>query len=253
MSTQRMSMSSLVGKRILSLIRDGDFAHPGEVDAVDALLEGWPSNPGWRVLDVGCGLGATADLIARRGHGQVHGVDADPGTIDYARSHYPGQSFSCASALDVSTAVPGPFDAIVMFTSFYCFPDQPRVLRECGALARADTILRIFDYATPTWNPAAEAFCQGYARGGHWRPLVMDECVELFESNGWQIVGRRDLTAEFRLWYRDLVARIASRREAIVSASDEGWYLYALQRYRELLDAIENGPIGGAIISAVPR
>jgi phosphoethanolamine N-methyltransferase len=246
-----MSMSSLTGKRILSLIRDGDFAHPGEADAVGLVLDGLPRDRSRRVLDLGCGLGGTAALIADRGYGHVSGIDVDPDTIAYACHAHPEPSFSCASASEISTVVNGTFDAIVMFTSFYCFPDQDQVLRECLALAHAGSEMRIFDYSTPSWNRQAREFCARYARG-HWRPLVQDEVDERFERNGWSITSRRDLTNEFRMWYQGLLSKIVARRERIVQASDENWYRYAYRRYDDLLVAIEEGTIGGALIRAVP-
>ena len=247
-----MSMSSLTGKRILSLIRDGDFAHPGEIEAVDLLLEGLPCDRFRRVLDLGCGLGGTAALIAERGYGQVTGVDADPETIAYARRTYSGLSFVCASASDVSRAVEGPFDAIVMFTAFYCFPDQGQALRECRTLAHAGSELRIFDYTTPTWNTGTRNFCARYARGGHWKPLVLDQVDGLLETNGWRATVRRDLGDDFLRWYRELLVKIEAMRDLIIQAADERWYAYAYQRYADLFAAIEQGTIGGAIVHAVP-
>jgi cyclopropane fatty-acyl-phospholipid synthase-like methyltransferase len=247
------SMSSLTGKRILSLIRDGDFAHPGEAGAVDLVLEGLPRDPSLRVLDLGCGLGGTAALIAQRGHQHVTGVDVDPDTIAYAQRTYPAVSFRCAGAGDVASALPGPFDAIVMFTSFYCFPDQGQALRACRALAHPGTEMRVFDYATPTWDARAQAFCGRYARGGHWQPLVLDAVDGLFQRNGWLVTSRRDFTREFRAWYRALVAQIDARRDLIIEASDEAWHRYARERYADLLAAIEDGTIGGAVVHASPR
>jgi SAM-dependent methyltransferase len=45
--------------------------------------------PGWRCLDVGCGIGGITDLMAARAGpaGRVVGLDADPVFLDYARAH----------------------------------------------------------------------------------------------------------------------------------------------------------------------
>jgi phosphoethanolamine N-methyltransferase len=246
-----MSMSSLTGKRILSLIRGGDFAHPGEADAVELVLDGLPRDRSRRVLDVGCGLGGTAALIANRGYGHVSAIDVDPETIVYARHAHPEPAFYCASASELSTVVSGTFDSIVMFTSFYCLPDQQQALTECRALAHPGTEMRVFDYSTPTWNAQAREFCARYARGP-WRPLVLDEVDTCFERTGWNITFRRDLTTEYRLWYRGLLSKIEAKRERIVQASDERWYRYAYRRYNDLLIAIEAGTIGGVILRAAP-
>ncbi len=247
----RMSMSSLTGKRILSLVRDGDFAHAGETEAVDFVLDVMTRESSRRVLDLGCGLGATAAMIAERGYGQVTGVDIDPGTIDYARRSYPGVAFECASAGDVSAAVTGPFDTIVMFNAFYGFPDQAKTLRECRALAAPRGELLVFDYTTPAWNDTARDFCTSYARGGYWHPLVLDRLADEFAAHGWRLDSVRGLNDEYRRWYRTLVATIDARRDRIVAASDEEWFAYARWRFTALLAAIEAGVIGGAIVRAV--
>lgn len=250
-TSRQMSMSSLTGKRILSLVRDGDFAHAGETEAVDLVLDGMPRDESRRVLDLGCGLGATAAIIAARGCGHVTGVDIDPGTIEYASRTYPGVSFRCASATEASSAVAGPFDAIVMFNAFYAFPDQAATLRECRSLAAPDGELRLFDYTTPTWNDAARDFCASYARGGFWRPLALDTIDDEFAAQGWRIESVRTLDDEYRRWYRTLVATIDARRDRLIAASDQAWFEYARWRFTALLAAVEAGVIGGAIVRAV--
>jgi SAM-dependent methyltransferase len=177
-------------------------------------------------------------------------VDVDPDTIAYARRTYPDVSFHCASATGISSALPGPFDAFVMFTSFYCFPDQEQALRECRALARAGAEMRVFDYTTPSWTAPAREFSTRYARSGSWKPLVIDEAGGTFARGGWHLTSHVDLTGEFRRWYRELLVRIDDRREQIVRASDEDWYHYARQRYEELLAAIEAGTVGGGLLHA---
>jgi len=80
----------------------------------------------------------------------------------------------------------------------------------------------------------------------------MDGIDGLLESNGWRATVRRDLTDEFRQWYRELLERIEARRDRIIAAADDRWYGYAYERYADLLAAIERGTIGGAIVHAVP-
>ncbi len=52
-----MDMNSPMGKQILALIRDGDYAHAGEEEAIELTLKNVSKDPGRRVLDVGCGRG----------------------------------------------------------------------------------------------------------------------------------------------------------------------------------------------------
>ena len=52
-----MNMNSFEGKRILALIRDGDYAHAGEEEAIECALGSIPKDSRDWMLDVGCGRG----------------------------------------------------------------------------------------------------------------------------------------------------------------------------------------------------
>jgi hypothetical protein len=57
----RFRMNSPQGKSILSRIRGGDYAHPGEEDAIVQIAQKLPRASIRRLLDVGCGRGGTAE------------------------------------------------------------------------------------------------------------------------------------------------------------------------------------------------
>ena len=50
-----MNMTSFEGKRILALIRDGDYAHAGEEEGIERSFRSIPKNADSWLLDVGCG------------------------------------------------------------------------------------------------------------------------------------------------------------------------------------------------------
>ncbi|WP_156411958.1 methyltransferase domain-containing protein, partial [Legionella bozemanae] len=64
-------------KQILAMLREGDFAHPGETEAIELSLSPIAKNSEARLLDVGCGLGGTAHYVQKKGWGTVTGVDID--------------------------------------------------------------------------------------------------------------------------------------------------------------------------------
>lgn len=91
-----------------------------------------------RILDAGCGNGALAGLLAKRGY-DVHGVDGDPGGIEIARRNNPDARFEVGS---FDTDPPGKFDFVLsteviehLYTpgdlARYCF----KALRPGGTLA----------------------------------------------------------------------------------------------------------------------
>ncbi|WP_232470464.1 MULTISPECIES: hypothetical protein [Methylococcus] len=50
-------MNSPTGKATLAYARNGDYAHPGEEDAVVAAVDRLPREGIHHLLDVGCGCG----------------------------------------------------------------------------------------------------------------------------------------------------------------------------------------------------
>ncbi len=118
---------------------------------VAALVE-----PGWRVLDIGCGTGALAVLLARRG-AQVVGVDIAPSMLAIAArrvreaglerrvelrelgaaeldSAFPDESFDCiTSSLMFSELSPDEMD--------YTLRQCHRLLRPGGRLVITDEVL----------------------------------------------------------------------------------------------------------------
>ena len=64
-----MRMNSITGKQILALARGGDYAHPGEEEAIELVMAPVAKRPDQVVLDVGCGCGGTAHYLADHGWG----------------------------------------------------------------------------------------------------------------------------------------------------------------------------------------
>ena len=248
-ATEPLGMNSAKGKGILSLIRDADYAHAGEAEAVELALAHIVRNPHRAVLDVGCGLGGTANFIAERGLGRVTGVDIDKETISYATARYPKERFVAGSALEISRLLEPQFDLVTMFNSLYTFGDQAKALREAHDVTTANAQLVIFDYTYTEGDPRAEPFMRAYARSP-WRALGVASIPALVTENGWRLDEVIDVSAQYGRWYSDLVSRINAKRDDILRISDDRWFQYARKRYQDLLDAVQEGIIGGAIVRA---
>lgn len=91
-----------------------------------------------RVLDLGCGTGATtrAALGAIVVHGEVVGVDGSPEMVDVASACTidPRASFFVSPAHEVGRIVKGPFDAAVSNAAFWQFSDRDQVWNALGTL-----------------------------------------------------------------------------------------------------------------------
>ena len=104
-----MNMNSFEGKRILALIREGDYAHAGEEEAIERSFRSIPKNGDSWLLDVGCGRGGSAEYLRRHGWGHVEGIDRDAESIEYARTTYPEIGFHVCDVLDVPRTVTRKF------------------------------------------------------------------------------------------------------------------------------------------------
>ncbi len=90
-----------------------------------AVARGWFRSP---ILDLGCGTGANARLLAASGH-QVLGIDSVVRAIDLARQGGGGDlvRFEVASALELARVVPDGWAATVLDSAlFHVFSDEDR-------------------------------------------------------------------------------------------------------------------------------
>jgi len=245
-------MNSLPGKEILALVRDGDYAHPGEESAIGLVFGELPADPGRQVLDVGCGLGGTADYVRRRGWGRVTGVDIDRDTLAAARQRYPEIEFRAADAGSLAELWHARFNLIYLFNAFYAFPDQARALCQMHAAATAGASLMIFDYTGRNGSPHdAGVWPENYRKSrpfNHqgWTPLHPERFPDQLRDAGWEVERVADFSAEYIAWYRRLCGRITAKQDRIEAGYGPEWYAYVLKRYCGLLSAVENGTVGGA-------
>jgi ubiquinone/menaquinone biosynthesis C-methylase UbiE len=248
MTPPPMNMNSFEGKRILALIRDGDYAHAGEEEAIDRTFRSIPKNPDQWMLDVGCGRGGSADYLRRHGWGHIEGIDRDTDSIDYARDTYPAIAFHVCDVLDIPRTVTRTFDIIYMLNAFYAFSQQRDALAALRRVAKLGAHLVIFDYALgPTANP------ESLAVGGQVfipHAIRLPEIAPMLREAGWDPGSVEDLSFDYARWYAAFVDRIRLKRVAIEKIGGPEWYNFVLSMYSGLHGVIAQGRLGGAIIYA---
>jgi SAM-dependent methyltransferase len=243
-----MEMNSFTGKQVLALVRNADYAHAGEEEAIERALGPYPQRPQRLVLDVGCGRGGTARYIQEHGWGMVVGIDRDLNSIARARHVFPQVEFHACDVVDVGLVVPCKFDVICLFNSFYAFADQARALRALARLANGDGQLMLFDYTDRGGYDRAPLMNEGQPFLPH--PLRLSAIETMLREGGWRLTSIEDLTADYERWYGDLLSWIDSKRPEITALAGSEGFDSVRKQYADLLAAIRQGTLGGAIVRA---
>jgi SAM-dependent methyltransferase len=242
------SMNSFEGMRILSMVREGDYAHAGEEEAIELAMKHVPKRPDQVIVDAGCGRGGTADYLRANGWGQIIGFDIESVSIEAARRTYPLVEFLCCDASHADAMVRSQADAVCMFNALYCFADQSQALRSLRKMAVPNAKMVIFDhvdrggYDTTALLDAGSPFLPN--------PLKLSQLPALLRASGWTVQFIDEVHAEYIHWYANLVSRIELKRDEIIAIASDAGYSHVFSLYRGLHDAAMLKKLGAAIIVA---
>jgi len=110
----RTAIENYYDERVEGKLRDFIDCNPRIEAAMETLAEWAPADPR-RVLEIGCGIGATAWRMARAWpNAEVVGVDLSPLSIGVAKTCFRRSNLSYRAGLLADTAVDGKFDLIVL-------------------------------------------------------------------------------------------------------------------------------------------
>jgi len=173
--------------------------------------------PGSRVLDLACGVGYGAHILAQAGH-QVIAVDASPEAIAYGREHYahPSVHYVCATAEGFTLAGGERFDAVVSFETIEHLANPAPILARWAK--HAGVI-----YASV---PNETVFPHNGRIKFHFRHYTKPEFAVLLANAGWQPMefhGQQGPTSEVEpaIEGRTLIAVAHSKHEVKVSEAPE--------------------------------
>lgn len=247
---------------LLSKLRNGDFAHAGDREAIDIVLSELDKLKAHstfsekkmikqkeheKILDVGCGYGGTADYIRHKINCDMYAIDIDPVAIAHASRHYSGINlfnvdvFSVDKILDLEY-----FDIILMFNVFYCLANQKEALKKLIKIAKPGAFLVIFDYVKlDNFKDQLIDFS-----GKLMNPMRLDELSKDFVEVGWELIKFVDITQKYHNWYGDFLQKLKANKNLLLNEFDESVIHNVESTFASLVCLIEKKHMGGGIVYA---
>jgi arsenite methyltransferase len=229
-----------------------DQLHPGGERLTLRLARLAGVAPGARIVDVACGSGATALLLARELGCITVGVDLGARAIEQARrATHPGEraSFLLGDA-EVLPLADASFDVALSECSLCTFPDKPRaiaemarVVRPGGRIAIADVTADLDALPAPLRSAAARVACVADARSA-------DEYAAMLRDAGCEPLAIEAHDAELRTMADRVEARLRLARMLAPPGDQRERICEAVALARLAIDAIASGRLGYALITA---
>ncbi|MGJ7524310.1 class I SAM-dependent methyltransferase [Variovorax sp. GB1P17] len=192
----------------------------------DLLVEAVSAGAGGRVLDVGCGTGATTLAVARLqgAGGRCVGVDISEPMIAAARKRADREgspaSFICANA-QTHAFEPASFDMVISRLGVMFFDDPVRAFANLRSAARDDAELRFIAWRSAAENPfmttaeraAAPLLPNLPARKpgapGQFAFADRDRVQAVLEESGWADINIQPIDVNCTLPEKDLLAYLS--------------------------------------------
>ena len=182
---------------------------------------------GQRVVDVGCGYGATSRLLARERGARVTGLTlsaAQAGAFPPAE----GVELLVRDWLD-NGLQDGAFDAAIAVESLSHIPDKPRAFAELARVVRPGGRVAVVDWLTREEPTRLEVrrLLRPICEEGHLPSLhSTEEYAQLLSSAGFEVVATEDLSDRvWRTWLvvlRRLVPLLARDRRLLRELARSG-------------------------------
>ena len=201
-----------------------------------------------RVLDVGCGLGGAAILMAEAFAARVHAIDLSENMVALARERVRGAGLADRvrveqlDCLDIEGEA--RFDAVYSRDVFLHVHDKTRLFAGLYRLAAPGARLLVTDYCCAP-APWSDGFARYVAERGYDLHTV-EAYAAMIEAAGFEIVRAEDRTGRFVEIQREELARLpdaglseSSTREleaswrakiARASANEHRWGLFLARR-----------------------
>jgi phosphoethanolamine N-methyltransferase len=188
-----------------------NFVSPGGVVSARACIARLGLKPGMRVLDVGCGLGGSAFLMAREHGVSVHGIDLSANMLAGARERVRALGLAKQVTLEHVDVLALPatphYDVIYSRDVFLHIHDKPRLMALLRRLLLPHGLLFFTDYGRGEGDPSPEF--AAYVAQREYDLRTVRGYRTLLEQAGFVLITAEDRTAEFVSILQAELARIA--------------------------------------------
>jgi arsenite methyltransferase len=198
MPSERPSLETLVETGELPL----ESLHPGGLKTTEELADLCRIAKGTRVLDLACGTGESACLLAERYGARVIGLDLADRMLARARKKARARGLDIAFARADLQRLPfaeATFDAAICECTL-CLCDKERALAEMARVVRRGGRVGMHDL---TWAPQAPKTARDQlAELEGEAPETLSGWEELFRNTGLGEIVARDRSEMFRRWMK---------------------------------------------------
>lgn len=204
----------------------GDSLHPGGLRATHRLGRAAGLQPGWRVLDLACGIGTSATALSRVFRCQVVGLELGAAAARDARRRALAAPVPANAAFVRGDAEMPPFrdaafDAVIVECAASLFPDKTAAVAEIYRMLRPGGVVGISDVTVepgslpPELNSAiGMMLCLTNA-------LPSDGYANLLQDGGFTVNVMEDLSGEVLTLLAELRGKLALGQLAGAAADTE--------------------------------
>jgi len=224
--------------------RAGFSKHYGGLGATEELVDLCGIGKGDRVLDVGCGVGATPCFLAEHIGCHVVGVDLSRGMLDWAKRRAARLGladlvrFEAADIRDLPFD-DGSFDVVLCESVLVVVPDKPRAASELVRVVRVGGRVGSNEASWLQGPPPPDL--AAHLAAAHLSPLTVEGYRGLLEGAGLVDVVARPHHLDARQERRERIRRYG--RAAITAALFRMlWLALTSRRFRALLGQLGRPP-----------
>jgi phosphoethanolamine N-methyltransferase len=232
----------------LDLVWGEGFMAPGGEGHVQRMVAGL-NLKGARVLDIGCGQGRPACLLAAQYGAAVVGTDLESHLIQRARRRAEAEGVSDSIRFEV--VAPGPlafadesFDCVVISGALTQIEDKLGMYRECLRVLRPGGTLSCYDWMKPPGPFSPDMLYWFELEGLTYAMRTPDEHLELLAAAGFAAPRLEDKSAWYTARARDEYISLAGPlRPRLTALLGEANAAHFVENWRMLAQVCERGEL----------